>query len=83
MVDEEMVYIIPLRKAKAASPKKRAPRAIKTIRDYLRRHTKATGRIIIDKSINEKIWERGIANIPHHIRVKVFKGEEIRATIAE
>lgn len=83
MVDEEVVYTIPLRKAKAAPPKKRAPRAIKTIRDYLRRHTKTTGRIIIDKTVNEKIWERGISNVPHHIRVKVLKGEEIRVTIAE
>ncbi|HIQ33002.1 MAG TPA: 50S ribosomal protein L31e [Methanothermococcus okinawensis] len=73
---EERIYTIPLRDVTNRSrATKRAPRAIKKIREFLKRHTKCEV-IKLDKSINEKIWERGISKIPPRIRVKVIKEEE-------
>jgi len=73
---EERIYTIPLRDVTNRSrATKRAPRAIKKIREFLKRHTKCEV-IKLDKSINEKIWERGISKIPPRIRVKVIKEDE-------
>ena len=56
---------------------KRAARAIKEIRDNIARHMKAdVEKIWIDKSLNEKIWERGIQNPPRKITVKAVKFED-------
>ncbi|HID47129.1 MAG TPA: 50S ribosomal protein L31e [Methanothermococcus okinawensis] len=70
---EERIYTIPLRDVTNRSrTTKRAPRAIKEIKEFLKRHTKCDI-IKLDNSINEKIWERGISKIPARIRVKVVK----------
>ena len=82
---EERIYTIPLRDVTNRSrATKRAPRAIKKIREFLKRHTKCEV-IKLDKSINEKIWERGISKIPPRIRVKVIKEDEnvARAILVE
>ena len=82
---EERIYTIPLRDVINRSVStKRAPRAIRKIREFLRRHTKCEI-IKLDNSINEKVWERGISKIPPRIRVKVVKEDEkvARATLVE
>jgi large subunit ribosomal protein L31e len=71
---EERIYIVPLRNAKKESRRKRAPKAIKEIRSFMERHLK-TDLFIIDESINEKVWERGIEKIPPKIRVRVTEEE--------
>jgi len=83
-MEDERIYTIPLRditnKSKAT---KRAPRAIRKVREFLKRHTKPEI-VKLDNSINEKIWERSLNKIPARIRVKVVKVEGIaKATLVE
>ena len=73
----ERIITIPVRATKMAPRTKRAARAIKEIRDNIARHMKAdVEKIWIDKSLNEKIWERGIQNPPRKITVKAVKFED-------
>ena len=83
-MDNERIYTIPLRDVTNNSPStKRAPRAMRKIRDFLKRHTKAEI-VKLDNSINEKVWERSLNKIPARIRVKVVKEDNIAvATLIE
>ncbi|MFQ5975205.1 MAG: 50S ribosomal protein L31e [Candidatus Hydrothermarchaeales archaeon] len=80
----ERVYTIPLREVKKTPKSKRAPKAIRYIRRYLEKHAKSD-KIILDNSVNEKVWERGIKNMPSKIKVKVETVEDdiILVTLAE
>ena len=65
MPEETRIYTIPLRDVKRVPRTKRAPKAIKVIRDYMVRHMKVDpDDLMIDPRVNEKIWERGIQNPP-------------------
>jgi large subunit ribosomal protein L31e len=76
-MEDERIYTIPLRDVTNNSPStKRAPRAMRKIRDFLKRHTKSDN-IKIDNSINEKVWERSLNKIPARIRVKVVKEDDM------
>ncbi len=81
---EERIYTIPLRDVINKSVRtKRAPRAIKKIKQFLKRHMKAEI-VKIDNELNEKIWERGIQKPPARVRVKAVKeGNVVTATLAE
>ena len=72
---EEKIYTIPLLRAKMAPRTKRAKKAIRLVREFLKKHTKAEV-IKIDKSVNEQIWARGLRKVPSKIRVKAVKVEE-------
>lgn len=72
----ERIYTIPLRAVKKAPRWKRSNRAIALIREYLKQHTKYED-IVLDASINEKIWERGSEKPPSKIRVRIIKEEDI------
>lgn len=72
---EERIYVVPLSNVKKGGRRRRAPKAIREIRSFLERHLK-TDSFVIDESINQKIWERGIEKIPSRIRVKVTEEEE-------
>ena len=71
----ERVYTIPLRDL---TPKwRRSERAIFAIRRYLSKHLKASpANINIDKTINEKVFERGARKPPRKIRVRAMKFED-------
>ncbi len=73
----ERIYTIPLRDVKQMPRTKRAQKAIRYIRTFLSKHMKSDN-IVIDKELNEKIWERGIEHIPSKIRVKAEKEEDGR-----
>jgi len=80
---EERIYTIPLKAVKKAPRWKRSNRAIALIREYLMKHTKSEY-ILIDTTINEKVWARGSQKPPSKIRVKVTKEEDvIRAELVE
>lgn len=90
----EREYVIPLRRQCTKTQKyRRAPKAIKTIKEFLVRHMKIYDRdlnkIKIDGFLNEEIWFRGIKKPPARIKVKAIKeinnkGEEIvRVELAE
>lgn len=89
---EERIYTIPLRRAWDMPPKKRAPKAIRIIRAFIKRHMKVGesaieedeeegGRIIIDEEVNEKIWRRGIEKPPRRLRIRAAKDEDGNVTV--
>ena len=85
--DLERVYTIPLRNVKNVKRTIRAHRAIREVRNFLMKHMKVED-VVIDSSINEKIWERGIQKIPSKIKVKATLIEEdderyVEAVLAE
>ena len=78
--DEERIITVPLRDAKKAPRTRRAPRAIKAIREHIVRHMRARSEDVwIDPKINEALWRRGIERPPSRIRVRALRleGEEI------
>lgn len=71
---KEQVYTIPLRDVKNVPRWRRANKAMSVVRAYLTRHMKVNpDNIRIDKSINEKIWERGSEKPPSYIRIRAAK----------
>jgi len=72
---DERVYTIPLRRAWIAPIKKRAPRAMKIIRNFVKKNMKTT-MVVIDSEVNEKVWSRGIEKPPRKIRVTTTKDED-------
>ena len=72
----ERTYNIPLRKEFQKAPKyKRAKKAIAALKEFLSKHMKAE-EIKIGRHLNQFIWERGIKNPPHHVKVNVIKGDD-------
>jgi large subunit ribosomal protein L31e len=80
----ERIYTIPLRNVKKVPRTIRAPRAIREVRNFLKKHMK-TEEVKVDASINEKVWERGIQKIPSKIKVKATKDADgiVEAILAE
>jgi large subunit ribosomal protein L31e len=81
---EEQIYIIPLRAVKRSPGWKRSNTAIKDIRKFLSRHMKSED-VKLDRSINERVWERGSSKPPSRIRVRAMKFEDgqVQAELAE
>ena len=52
--------------------KRRAPRAIKAIREFARKQMK-TEDIRIDTDLNKFIWSQGIRNVPYRVRVRLSR----------
>jgi len=78
---EEKIYTIPLRRAREKPRTKRAPQAMKVVKDYLVTHTKAK-EVRIGKNLNEKLWERGIRKPPRKVRINVMKeGDVVKAEL--
>lgn len=73
---EERIYTIPFYpKLKLSTRNKRAPRAMRIMKEFIYRHMKAED-IIIDNELNEFIWARGIQKPPRKVRVRALKDEE-------
>ncbi|MBK5114973.1 MAG: 50S ribosomal protein L31e [Candidatus Heimdallarchaeota archaeon] len=73
---EERIYTIPFYpKLKLSTRQKRAPRAIRIMKEFIYRHMKAED-IIIDNELNEFIWARGIQKPPRKVRVRAIKDDE-------
>ncbi len=88
MVDEvERVFTVPLTVTKVVPRTKRAPRAIKEIKEYVLRHMadKSADKddekgkkkdVWIDYKLNELLWARGIENPPSKVRIKAIRFED-------
>jgi large subunit ribosomal protein L31e len=73
---DEKTFNVPLRKGYMKAPKhKRAKKAVSTLRAFLQRHMK-TSQIKLGPKLNEKLWEKGIKNPPHHVKVTAVKEED-------
>jgi large subunit ribosomal protein L31e len=88
MVDEvERVFTVPLTVTRRVPRTKRAPRAIKEIKEYVLRHMadksvdkddekgKKTD-VWIDSKLNELLWARGIEHPPGKVRIKAIRFED-------
>ena len=94
---EERIYTIPLGRALVRPPKKRAPRAISLIREFIAKHMKLDTsvqtelekgelpKLTISNAVNEKVWSRSIKKPPRKIRVRTTKDIEgnIKVFLAE
>jgi large subunit ribosomal protein L31e len=90
---EERIYTIPLQKALIRPPKKRAPRAMHMIRDFITKHMKLEMRVeeeeekeelpklVLSKEVNEKVWSKGIEKPPRKIRVRAAKDKDGNVTV--
>lgn len=83
---EERIYTVPLGRAWIAPVTRRAPRAVRILRAFIRRHMKTNeDSIVISNEVNERIWSRGIEKPPRKIRVRATKDREglVRVYLAE
>ena len=88
---EERFYTIPLSRALVRPPKKRAPRAIQLIKEFVNRHMKIAVKVteeeeelpqlIISKEVNEKVWDRGIEKPPRKIKTRITKDKDGNVTV--
>lgn len=80
----ERIYTVPLGRAWVAPRYRRAEKAISILRKFVQRHMKPEA-VVIDPSVNEAIWAKGITNPPRKIRVNLSKDDEgtVTVTLAE
>lgn len=91
---EERIYTIPLGKSWIVPPNKRAPRAMRIIKDFVTKHMKLEvrrgeeeeeeeepKRLIISNDVNERVWMRGIEKPPRKIRIRAAKDKEGNITV--
>ncbi|MDD5086135.1 MAG: 50S ribosomal protein L31e [Candidatus Nanoarchaeia archaeon] len=72
----EREYVIPLRKEFQKTPKyKRAKKTISAVKEFLIKHMKSDN-VKLGKYLNLKVWENGIKNPPHKVKVKVEKYDD-------
>jgi large subunit ribosomal protein L31e len=75
-VVEEKTYTIPLRHVWVVTPRgRRAPRAVRDVRDFVSRHMKAE-EVAISNEVNSVIWSRSINKPPRKITVRAVKDKE-------
>lgn len=74
-VVEERVYTIPLDHAWIAPIKKRTPRGMRVLRDFIKKNMRVDT-VMISGEVNEKLWGRGIEGAPRKIRVRAVKDRE-------
>ncbi|GAB1310184.1 60S ribosomal protein L31B [Madurella fahalii] len=52
--------------------KKRAPRAIKEIKEFAAKAMK-TSDVRLDPQLNKKVWEQGVKGVPYRLRVRISR----------
>ena len=76
MATIERTYNIPLRREfMKAPPYRRSKKAITALKQFLTRHMHSEN-IRLGPFLNMHVWERGIQNPPHHVKVAVIKEED-------
>lgn len=70
-------YTIPLKQVANNKPRRgRAKKAIKAIRDFVKKHERLNEeQIAVSKEVNEKVWERGMFGVPRKIEVELKEME--------
>ena len=76
----EKTYTINLRDVWNAPRNKRSPKAIKVLKEYMKRHMKAEN-VIISNEVNEQIWARGIQKPPRKLKVRAVKDKENKVLV--
>jgi large subunit ribosomal protein L31e len=85
MMSETRTYTIPLRSKFRKKPKyKRAPRAVKAVKEFISKHGKAhTDNVRLSSKLNEHIWQNGARNPPHKVTVVAEPAEELIQVMLE
>lgn len=74
----ERIYTVPLGDAYKAPRNKRAPKAVKILREFVSKHMKADGeKILLSEDLNKLIWEKSIQKPPRRIKVRLIKDEGV------
>jgi len=81
MSELERVYTIPLKRSSVAPKTKRTPKAMRVLKDFIRRHMKPS-KIVVGNDVNEVVWSRGIKKPPRYIKVKAIKDKEGVVTVS-
>ncbi len=72
----ERTYNVPLRKEYRKAPNwKRTPKAVVALKEFLVRHMKSED-IRIGNDVNRLIWQHGIQNPPHHVKITAKKDDK-------
>ena len=72
----ERTYTIPLRREFSKVPGwRRTKKAVKACKEFLQKHMKSQD-VKLSTTLNEKIWNHGGKNPPHHVKVTVTKDSE-------
>lgn len=79
-LSESTIHTIPLRDAWKGSRLRRARSAIRLLREYVKRHTKAK-RVVISDAVSELIWSSGMQNPPRRLRVELVREDEETVTV--
>jgi large subunit ribosomal protein L31e len=76
----EKTYNVPLRKGFQKAPRyRKAKKAVTTLKEFIVRHMKCEPKNVrIGKVLNAALWERGIKNPPHHVKITVVKEDDGR-----
>jgi large subunit ribosomal protein L31e len=72
---EERNYIVNLREAWKAPRKHRTPRAIRVLKEFVKRNMKVES-VIMSNEINEEVWSRSIEKPPRKLKVRAVKDKE-------
>lgn len=68
----ENIYTIPFYpRLNKTAPYRRTPRAIRLLKEFIIKHTKADF-VVIDEELNEFMWRKGIRNPPRKIKVRAI-----------
>ena len=72
----ERTYNIPLRMETLKAPKyRKAKKAMTAVKEFIVQHMKSSD-IKIGRYLNLKIWEHGIKNPPHHVKITATKDDK-------
>jgi len=83
---KEQIYTIPLRAVRKVPTWKRANRAVTEVRIFIMKHMKVGSvHVKLDRSINERLWEKGCEKPPLSIRVRAvrFADGEVQAELSQ
>ncbi|MBN2153599.1 MAG: 60S ribosomal protein L31 [Candidatus Lokiarchaeota archaeon] len=79
-ITEERTYVVPLSRAYASPRKYRAKKAVIILREFFKRHMKATDLVILPE-VNDEIWSRSIERPPRKIKIRALKNIEGKVTL--
>jgi len=69
-------HVVPLSRVYWGRRRNRAARAVRLLREYVKRHFKKAKRVVIDSEVNEYIWQRSIEKPPRRVKVIVSFDQE-------
>ena len=72
---EEKFYTVNLRDLWTAPKDKRAPKAVRTLREFVKRHMKVDD-VKVSNEINQEIWARSIQKPPRKLKIRAVKDKE-------